>query len=584
MDMEKLSYPRPDFIRKNWVDLNGEWKFKFDDADEGESRAWYRGMKDTMNICVPFCYQSDAAGISDKGMHEILWYEKEVFIEEKEIETNVLLHFGGVDYEAVIWVNGCAAGSHRGGNCHFHIDITKYVIRGGLNRITLKAVDRPECVQPRGKQYWNVKGERIWYPPTSGIWKSVWLEYTGKIQIEKVLMTPDIDRRCVTAEVTLNSYEREKEYMLALEVCYAGKTVKKIIQSLPDRISRFTIDLAEEDYVDEIHYWTPEAPKLYDVDFELKQEGHMMDRVGCYFGMRKISIKGNRILLNNKPYYQRLVLDQGYWRETLMTPPDAEALKTDILMTRKMGFNGARKHQKVEDARYYYLADTLGLLVWGELPSAYQFCSEEIENIAGEWMEFIQEEFNHPCIITWVPLNESWGVRNIIKDTQQQAMAKMLYHMTKAFDPSRIISNNDGWELIEESDICGIHDYTADGAAFAGKFSAPEEIMEGAAERRMVFAEGSRYRGKPVLLTEYGGIAFSDKAEQGWGYYEPVKDEQDFFRRFEDITMAVRKNKLFQGYCYTQLTDVFQEANGLLAFDRTPKINTERMYMINHQI
>lgn len=582
--MDKLIFPRPDFIRKNWVDLNGRWKFAFDDADEGEARGWYQGMENTMDICVPFCYQSDASGIGDKSMHEILWYEKEVFIDGGEAGENVLLHFGAVDYEAAVWVNGRAAGRHRGGNCGFHMDITKLVIRGGLNRITVKAVDRPECIQPRGKQYWGEKGERIWYTPVSGIWKNVWLEYTGEAQIEKILMTPDIDRRCVTVEITLNRYQKAKDYMLGMDIRYHGKTVKKMAQSLQDRINRVTIDLAEEDYVDEVHYWTPEKPHLYDIDFELKYEGKITDSVSCYFGMRKISIKGNQILLNNKPYYQKLVLDQGYWRETLMTPPSAEALKTDILMTKKMGFNGARKHQKVEDARYYYLADTLGLLVWGEMPSAYQFCCEEIENIAGEWMEFVQEEYNHPCIITWVPLNESWGVRNIIKDVRQQSMAKMLYYMTKAFDSSRIISNNDGWELIGESDIYGIHDYTARGAVFAEKFAAAEELLEGAAEHRMVFAEGCRYEGKPVLLTEYGGIAFDDKDEESWGYYEPVKGEEEFFGRFEEITRAVKESRIFKGYCYTQLTDVFQEANGLLYFDRTPKVSIEKLNRINNQI
>jgi hypothetical protein len=263
-----------------------------------------------------------------------------------------------------------------------------------------------------------------------------------------------------------------------------------------------------------------------------------------------------------------------------MTPPSDEAIKRDIEITRKMSFNGVRKHQKIEDPRYYYWADRLGLLVWGEMPSGYIFNCEEIENIAGEWMEFIKRDYNHPCIITWVPLNESWGARNILVDKNQQEFASSLYHLTKALDGTRLVSTNDGWEMVE-SDICGIHDYAARGEEFTLRYPDIEELLKGDAWGRMLYSEGSSYEGQPIIITEYGGIAFEDGCEENWGYNSAVKDHKSFLERCESITNAIRGLPHIRGYCYTQLTDAQQEVNGLLTAGRKAKVGIDEIRRVN---
>ena len=285
-------------------------------------------------------------------------------------------------------------------------------------------------------------------------------------------------------------------------------------------------------------------------------------------------------MLNNRPLYQKLILDQGYWPESLLTPPSDEAIRFDIEMTKKMGFNGARKHQKIEDPRYYYWADRLGLLVWGEMPSAYDFNTEEIENITREWMEFINRDYNHPCIITWVPFNESWGVRNIYTDKNQQNFALTLYHISKAIDGTRLVSTNDGWENVK-SDFCAIHDYIAWGEEFAEKYCDKSILYELNTSGRMTFAQGYEYEGQPVIITEYGGIAFESPDRKAWGYHEAVKDVQGFINRYSSITDAIRKTKYIRGYCYTQLTDVMQEINGLMTADRKLKVPLDEIQKIN---
>lgn len=580
MIIKREDYPRPDLIRENWVDLNGNWKFCFDDGDIGRKQRWFeKGINGTHRIKVPFCYQSQAGGVEDSEYHEILWYERTITIPVNQKGSRCLLHFGAVDYEMSAWVNGDYAGSHVGGSCAFTLDITDQVRYGEDNRITLRVWDGRECWLPRGKQYWKQECDRIWYTPVSGIWKNVWMEFTGGLYVTRMLLTPDIDARCVRAEITLNRVPREKALCRA-EISHEGCQTKELTFTLSGRNQFITIDLEEEDYADEIQYWSPDNPWLYDIDLSLMEEGCCTDHVSGYFGMRKISMRGSRILLNNKPYYQKLVLDQGYWRDTLLTPPDVASLEKDILLAKEMGFNGARKHQKVESAAYYYLADKLGFLVWAEYPSAYRFCTMEMERLWDEWTQMVSELYNHPSVIVWVPLNESWGVRNIVTDPKQQKFASSLYEMTKAFDISRLVSNNDGWEQVTESDICGVHDYTAEGGELEKKFTChTEALFDGAAEHRLLFAEGHRYEEKPVLLTEFGGIAFEQ--EEGWGYNGTVADEEAFLRRFNGIVRAAQNASILSGYCYTQLTDVFQEANGLLTMDRKPKVDPANIRMIN---
>ncbi|HHW49785.1 MAG TPA: glycoside hydrolase family 2 [Clostridiaceae bacterium] len=579
ISIPRPEFPRPDFERQEWLNLNGEWDFEFDDNNIGETEGWYKAgeIDFSRKITVPFCYQCEMSGINDKSLHEIMWYRRTFNIPESFKNRRVLLNFGAVDYHARVWINGNFAGEHKGGYVQFKFDITNYV-KETDNVIVVRVEDRYDTVQPRGKQYWKEKPDRCWYIATSGIWQTVWLEAVGEVNIERIRLTPDIDKRCVTGELHL---DREAENLfMEVSIDYKGKNIVRMNSSIKDRITKFAVCLKEEDSVDEIHYWTPETPNLYDVQLTIKQNGKTLDSVKTYFGMRKISVCGDKILLNNKPLYQKLILDQGYWPESLLTPPSDEAIKFDIEMTKKMGFNGARKHQKIEDPRYYYWADKLGLLVWGEMPSAYNFNAEEIENITREWIDFINRDYNHPCIITWVPLNESWGVRNIYTDKNQQNFALALYYIAKAVDGTRLVSTNDGWENVK-SDFCSIHDYVAWGDEFIEKYEDKSILYELNNSGRMLFAQGYKYEGQPVIITEYGGIAFESSDREAWGYHEAVKDVQSFLNRYSGITDAIRKTKYIRGYCYTQLTDVMQEINGLLTADRKLKVPLDEIRKIN---
>ncbi len=578
ISIPRPEYPRSDFQRNEWLNLNGEWQFDFDDMDMGEANDWYRDKDFSQRITVPFCYQSEMSGIFDKGMHEIMWYKRAFSVPDDFNGKRILLNFGAVDYEAKVWINGEFIDSHKGGYVPFKMDVTRYLMSGS-NTIVVKVTDKYDCVQPRGKQYWKQKPDRCWYTETSGIWQTVWLETAGDLNIDKIRITPDIDAKNVILEIFINKSFQDAE--LDILVSFKNKVKSQIKLKLYERISRITIDLKEEDYIDELHYWTPDRPNLYDLKLTLSKDGKALDEVSSYFGMRKISIQGNNIFLNNKSYYLRMVLDQGYWAESLLTPPSDEALKYDIEMTKKFGFNGAR-NQKIEDPRYYYWADKLGLLVWGEMPSPYDFNSEQTENVMSDFIAFINRDYNHPCIMAWVPLNESWGVRNIISDTMQQNFGVALYCTAKAMDKMRLVSTNDGWEQVK-SDICVIHDYIAWGYDFSDHYSELPKSLQDEIRYRIPYAYRHKYEGQPYLITEYGGIAFADDSSENWGYNGFVKDEESFLKRYESITMVIRKTPYIKGYCYTQLTDVMQEINGLMTIDRKAKVDVEAIRKINQK-
>ncbi|HOQ16870.1 MAG TPA: glycoside hydrolase family 2 TIM barrel-domain containing protein [Defluviitaleaceae bacterium] len=596
MNTHCVSHPRPDFLRQNWMILNGNWSFDFDDHDEGEVKEWFNLPYLKQKIEVPFVYQSEASGIEDKNFHPILWYQRTFKIPEDFKKSNIILHFGAVDYLAKVWLNGTFIGEHEGGYTPFHFDITPHVKRNEENNLVVKVIDHKDPCQPRGKQYWEEYNEMCWYQPSSGIWQSVWLENTGSTRMDYVKITPDLDNRLAIFEIFLegeilenyeikialshkNSLPPRKKYFYhdfveksTNEKDTPFQIVSYTLNSNPARIA---ISFKEKEYIKDIHYWSPENPHLIEAEISLYANDQLSDKVTTYFGMRKIELKGDEIYLNNQPYYQKLILDQGYWPDTHLTPPSDEAIKADIEYAKMMGFNGARKHQKIEDPRYYYWADILGFLVWGELPSAYDYNDKSIKNLSRDMHEFIRRDYNHPSIITWVPLNESWGVRNIYYDKSQQAFAASLYYQIKALDQTRLISNNDGWEIVNQTDIYGLHDYTAYSENLSENYESKEKLMTHHSQYRPSLALGHKYQNKPLLITEYGGIAFQDEADQSWGYFGKVKSKEEFLERFRNITLGFRKIPYIRGYCYTQLTDVYQEKNGLLTMDRKFKIEPE---------
>lgn len=584
----RSEHPRPDFQRDTYYNLNGEWQFAFDDADRGLREGWQKpGTELPLKITVPFAYQTKLSGIGPTDeIHPILWYRRGFTVPKEMADRRVLLRFGAVDYRCAVYVNGQMAGTHEGGYTPFCFDIT-HLLAGGENDLCLRVVDEPDFTQPRGKQYWDRGLMGCWYTPVSGIWQTVYLEAVGETHMRQIHITPDIDRHMFTAEIALDRLPTDG-LELRLDVSFEGKTCRTVTATVSDRASRVPVDLDVRGALDTVRLWSPQSPALYDVVVTLTKGGEVVDRVKTYFGMRKVEVRDGRVYLNNCPIYQRLVLDQGYWPDSNITPPSDEAIRQDIEYTKAFGYNGARKHQKLEDPRYYYWADKLGLLVWGEVPSPYDFTDEMVREVAETLTAFIDRDFNHPSIITWVPLNESWGVRQIYTDRRQQAAGRMLYHLTKALDGTRLCSTNDGWEQVE-TDICALHDYAAHKDVVDAHFGDRETVETHACDCRPAFAQKWKPTGKEAfMVTEYGGIAFQSIGAQGemggmqtWGYHDKVTDEEAFFERFAAVTDAIRAISYCQGYCYTQLTDVMQEINGLLTPDRKPKVDIERFAALN---
>ena len=575
MEIERREYPRPQFRRENWQSLNGEWEFAFDDKNDGVKSGLWQGKKALpLKIRVPFSYQYPASGIGDASQHDIVWYRRSFALAEENRGRRALLCFNAADYQTDVWLNGVHILTHTGGFTPFSADITAYLKKGD-NIIVVRCEDTLNDAVPRGKQSWTGKPFDCYYVPNTGIWQSVWLEFYGEDCIAEHSLFCDYDKTELYGELVTQYGKADEAEIL---VTFAGKLIKRERFTLRGRHNKFRFALPR-DYTDD-YSWSPENPRLLYVDFALYKDGKQVDLAHARIGMRKISVdEHGKICLNNRPYYQRLVLDQGYWQESGLTPPSAESLKKDIELAKAMGFNGARKHQKLEDPYYSYYAEELGFLTWCEMPSAYRFCSDEVAAITKEWQEIVKEGRNCTSNVCYVPLNESWGAREIGRDKAQQSFARALYCLTKSLDPTRLVSTNDGFENISPTDIVSIHDY---GIARAEEFA--EKYLDGYDELYPqgwpLFAEGEKYEGQPVLFTEFGGRAMQADAKGGaWGYSGAAANEEEFLKQLESIMQGVRSCN-FQGYCYTQLTDVQQEVNGLLTAERKPKADIQKLKAI----
>lgn len=576
----RTEYPRPQHVRPNWINLNGQWEFQFDDENEGLALKWNQGQVPfSRTIQVPFSFQSKLSGIADSEFHDIVWYRKELEIPDSFLKKRVLLHFGAVDYEATVWVNGQQVAFHEGGHTPFFADITDALTDKG-NRIVVRAVDYSKDVTlPRGKQYWLRDSASIFYTRTTGIWQTVWMEAVDDIHLEKVRFTPHLDTNEIEIDAYLHGNISDKMIDLKVDITFQGQPVASDSYSIRSNLTKRTIGL--EDFNDHGlgRWWSPENPSLYDIHFTLLQDGQGIDEVASYFGMRKISIEDGKLSLNNRPYQMKLVLDQGYFPDGNLTPPSDEAIRRDIELTKEMGFNGARKHQKIEDPRYLYWCDKLGLLVWGEAPNAYQYSNEYVRKFTKEWQEVLERDYNHPSIVVWVPLNESWGVPNILIDKGQQQHALTMYYLTKSLDPTRPVVSNDGWEMVE-TDLYNIHDYEWREEVLSERYGSIAAAIAARPANRELSVGGYAYSGQPILITEFGGIAYKKSDWEGWGYSGADNDE-DFIAKLEAVIKPLRLSNAVQGYCYTQLTDVEQEINGLLTYDRQPKVSLAVIRAIN---
>lgn len=567
--MEFTAHPQPLLEREHWQSLDGPWQFAF-----GDAQSWQRPQDVQWNrqIQVPYPPESPASGIHDPSFHHTLWYRK--ILTPQISGEQLYLHFGAVDYQATVWVNGQRVAEHQGGHTPFCAAISAVTVPGESMEIVVRAIDDPhDLAKPRGKQDWEPVPHEIWYPRTSGIWQTVWLEVRPSIHLSTLHWSANTERWEIALQARLQG-ELAGNLSLRVRLEAGGDRLADDTYAVTHTTLNRSITLHDGgiDIVRNELLWTPEHPQLIEATVELLQNGTVIDRVRSYTAMRSVNVDQQHFLLNGRPYTLKMVLDQGYWPEGLLSATD-EQLRRDVELTRLLGFNGARKHQKIENPRYLYWADVLGLLVWEELPSAYVFTDESVRRLTQEWIEAIERDRSHPCIVAWVPVNESWGVPDLPLVAAQRDFVRGLYHLTKALDPGRPVIGNDGWEIVV-TDIIAIHDYTDKPEKLIRRYGTREALQASLdavrPHKRLLNLSTAPARPQPAMLTEFGGIAYTASGDPGWGYNRKT-DHQGLQDEYSVLLAAVHECEGLIGFCYTQLTDTFQEKNGLLFEDRTPK-------------
>lgn len=579
------SHPRPTLLRQAWVGLDRQVGFAHDDQLVGLDEHWERTSAPfQQQIQLPFPPESEASGVGAKDHHSCVWYRIVLNPEDlvqagHEDGRRLLLHFGAVDHEAMVFVDGQLAGSHTGGQAPFSVDVTAFLDDGDEHVVVVRAFEDPlDTRVPRGKQDWQVEPHVIWYHRTTGIWRTVWLESVPPLHVTRLVWRSDVAAGTVRALVELDR-RPSQPITLDLAVGLEGRILAASSTLVDDRCVELTLPLSGQ--ANGVNYeqilWYPGHPVLLDTAAVLHGPAGD-DRVAGYLGHRDVAIHGRELLLNFRPVVLRSVLEQGYWPQSHLTPPSLEALRQEVELILSLGFNSARIHQKVEDPRFIFWADKLGLTLWGETAAAYTFDSRAVQLLSAEWVEVVRANEGHPSIITWVPFNESWGVTHLAHDPAQQAYTRALTDLTRALDPTRPVVSNDGWEHTN-SDLLTIHDYEWQGEVLGRRYTA-DGLAEmsrgmGPAGRALVLGEAQR-DGVPVLLTEFGGVEFvtTPSADHTWGY-SSARDAQDFEDRIRVIMDAVKSSPVLGGYCWTQLTDTLQEANGLCDEHRVPKLPVE---------
>jgi Glycosyl hydrolases family 2, TIM barrel domain/Glycosyl hydrolases family 2, sugar binding domain len=569
------AYPRPQLERAAFTSLNGLWDFMID--AESVSRQPHEPQWGS-KIRVPFSPETAASGIGDTGFYNTCWYRREFEPPELNAGDRLLLHFGAVDYQATVWVNGQIAGSHQGGYTPFTFDITELLKDEPVQTLVVRADDDPaDLSKPRGKQDWQLTPHSIWYPRTTGIWQTVWLERVAQTYIGALRWTPNLERWEIGFEVWTCGAPRD-DLRCIVELRGAGKLLAYDSYTVLAGEVHRRIALSDpgiDDYRNEL-LWSPSTPTLITAKIRMETlAGDVLDSVESYTALRQIGVQGEKFVLNNRPYKLRMVLDQGYWPESGLTAPDDDTLHRDVQLAKAMGFNGVRKHQKLEDPRFLYWADHLGLLVWEEMPSAYRFTRASVTRLTREWSEAILRDVNHPCIVAWVPFNESWGVPDLPTMPAQRHCVQALYHLTKTLDPTRPVVGNDGWESVA-TDIIGVHDYDHDPSRILTRYGAGDipQLFKREQPAGRLLSLSEHASDQPIMISEFGGIAFSPDLLRTWGYSR-AQTAEDLANRYLELLRAVRSIPFLAGFCYTQFADTYQEANGLLFPDRTPKFPLE---------
>lgn len=600
MATPKPEYPRPQFERESWINLNGEWTYNIDHTNVGGEREYFKSTGFNDKITVPFCPESKLSGVGHTDFIENLWYHKKISIPQDWAEKRILLNFGAIYYKSEIYIDGKFIARHFGGSSSFSVDLTDYVKPGSEHNLVVYAhSDIRSLKQTAGKQCLRDKSYGCNYTRTTGIWQTVWMEAVAKAGLHSVQVVTDIDQEKVLIRPRFHGVDGGN---IKVTVKDGDKEVATVTTLASDS-SVITLSLPNS------KKWSPESPFLYDVNYQVtNKKGEIVDEVNSYFGMRKVHIEGNKIYLNNKPYYQRLVLDQGFYPDGIWTSPNDEALKNDILLSKKCGFNGARLHQKVFEERFYYWADKLGYITWGEAPSWGMDCNdiEVARNFIAEWAEIVERDRNHPSLIIWTPTNEQFWPDAV----QYPRLIEDLYRITKSMDSTRPFHGTSGGvHIATATDIWSAHTYQQDPVKLKESLYKIEE-KEGKkvakffeqgfkvitpARKNIGFNEPGHvdhhnfvsYKGEmPYLLDEFGGIKWSKAAQDAkqqvaWGYGQAPTTIEEFYTRLEgQVNSVLSLSDHIWGYCYTQLTDVEQEQNGLFNYDRTPKFDMDRIHAI----
>lgn len=576
MDFAVSKHPNPQFERKEIEILNGEWNFGFQKAKVGfkfstdESKALEIRNKNeyTHKINVPFCIESELSGISYKDFINMVWYKRNVEI--KKNGKRVFLNFGAADHLTTVLVNGKLAGRHKGGYTSFRFDITDLVFDGENEIFVLCEDDVKNQFVIRGKQSEWKKSHACDYTRTTGIWQTVYLEYAPENYIENFKIYPDHKNGLVTVNFNLKGKGN-----LTCEAFYEGKSVGKA--EFTDASDNAIMQIK----LDETHLWEVGNGKLYDLEFTFGE-----DKVYSYFGLRNIRLDGFKFLINEKSVFQRLVLDQGFYKKGIYTAPSDEDLLNDIKISMDLGFNGARLHQKVFDPRFLYFCDKMGYIVWGEYANwGLDYSNpKSVDVFLNEWKEAIERDFNHPSIIGWCPFNETWDYKG---RCQYDPLLATVYDYTKAVDNTRPCIDTSG-NFHVKTDIYDVHDYSYDVEFFKNNY---ERLMtEGYLYEHVLNDNPGRqkYGGQPVFISEYGGIKWvSDQSIKSWGYGEDVKTPEEFADRYVGLTDVIVINSKMFGFCYTQLYDIEQEQNGLYTYDRKRKFDDEiydRIIAVNTKV
>lgn len=568
-------HPNPQFTRKEFLSLDGEWDFCFDDKNEGIEKEYFNNFPSTTKIVVPYTYETEASKINDTTVHNIVWYHKT--INHNKTDKKTLLHFEGVDYHARVYINGTFAGEHFGGYTRFSIDITEF-LNNGSNEIVVRVYDDLSCSRSRGKQRWMHHSFECFYIQTTGIWKSVWIEEVSSTHLLSAFMTPSFKNNNVEIEFKIDGdfTDCEIETIITFDNELISKERKSITRDIFSQIFDITTDSATF----KTHRWTHYAPNLYDVEFNIYHNNILIDKVLSYFGVVEFTTDGNSIYMNRDQLFLKLILDQGYYKETGLTLNEEQIIK-DITLMKEIGLNGARKHEKIECDLFYYYCDILGYFLWQELPSCYEWRKESIKNLSNDWIDILYQHHNHPCIMTNVIINESWGTLTIKDNIDQQNFVNGLYYLTKSIEKNRFVISNDGWEHTT-SDLLTVHNYSSNYDELMEEFTLSQEDLD--SSYRYIHTGPKAFNcnnynnsSKPIILSEFAGIAFAKDKDLGWGYGDLVKNEEQFLSRFKEQIDAIYDSKIFSGYCITQLSDVEQEVNGLVDINRNFKVNKESL-------